>query len=62
MSPFLAVEDFTVFQGSCRMEHGTLGTQPITTGSMDLKQRLLDVGLGEVDINPVKLVKQQERH
>ena len=36
------------------MEGGTLGKQPITTDSVDLKQKLLDVGLGEIDIKPCK--------
>lgn len=55
VSPCLAVEDFTIFQGSCKMEGGTLGKQPITIDSVKLKQRLLDVGLGEIDIEPCKI-------
>ncbi|KAL7880623.1 hypothetical protein SRHO_G00028770 [Serrasalmus rhombeus] len=51
VSPCLAVEDFDCFQGVSHVETASWGGQPLHIGSTDLKRRLQDVGLGDIDID-----------
>lgn len=54
VSPCMAAEDFTVLQGSCQRENDinkTTHDQPKTADKTDLKQKLKDHGLGDVDID-----------
>lgn len=52
VSPCLAVEDFTLFQGSCQKKSDTDHVNaPKNTDDTDLKQRLQSAGLGSIDID-----------
>ncbi|XP_041654997.1 uncharacterized protein LOC121517360 [Cheilinus undulatus] len=52
VSPCVTVEDFTLFQGSCQKENDTdTATHDKTVDNTDLKQRLQNVGLGDIDID-----------
>lgn len=51
VSPCLAVEDFELLQGVSHVEATSLGQQPLHTGPADLKRRLGDVGLADIDID-----------
>lgn len=47
VSPCIATEDFTLFQGSCQVS----GTEGESKGFLGLKQRLDKVGLADIDID-----------
>ena len=51
VSPCVAVEDFEVFQGTSQPERDTPKTKPDTARSTDLKQRLQQVGLNDIDVD-----------
>lgn len=70
VSPCVAVEDFEVFQGTCRPQKSVQEEEKDDAHLTDLKQRLKQVGLSEIDIDlchvgqggKEKLVKMLEKY
>lgn len=70
VSPCLAVEDFELLRGSSQIDKTVPVKHQTSTSTLDLEQRLRDVGLDSLDIRPCltsqtgreKLVQLLERY